>query len=361
MTQWRKWLRDAQVGLFTAFAVIMLVAVLLIGLALAFSYRSEANQRGLAEGRSEAVLMAQTAIGPILNGDSLRRGLNASEMADMRRLVATAFRSGHVLRLRLRDLKGTVEFSNDGSGLLQPANSDNRDEIRSAASGTMVARLTTLNADNARGPRGPGVVEVYLPLVAGVPGRRVGVLEVYLPYSPIKNDVNAGLGRLYRNLIVGLGALYVLLFGISYTVGRRLRKQVRLTTYVGEHDLLTDLPNRSMFQRHVESVLRRGSREGWPTTIAVIDLDKFKAINDALGHQNGDQLLKSLSATMRSQFEDEDSVARLGGDEFGVVLRECVRSRSHLASVESRDRIRGTDQWHPVVGRVQHWLRRRAR
>jgi hypothetical protein len=107
-------------------------------------------------------------------------------------------RSERVLRLRLRDLSGRVVFSEDGSGLHRPANNDNRQEIRTAASGHLVARLTTLDADNPTGPRGPAVVEVYLPQSAGEPSRRVGVLEVYLPYAPIRHDLNTGLAQLYR-------------------------------------------------------------------------------------------------------------------------------------------------------------------
>lgn len=111
--------RDSPVRLFMSFVVVMLVAVLLLGLVLAHSDESEANRRGLAQGRSEAVIMAQTAIGPLLDGRSLRKGLSATENADMKRLVHVAFSSHHVLRLRLRDLSGTVVFSNDGTGLHQ--------------------------------------------------------------------------------------------------------------------------------------------------------------------------------------------------------------------------------------------------
>ena len=56
-----------------------------------------------------------------------------------------------------------------------------------------MGRLTTIDADEPTGPRGPAAVEVYLPLVAGPSAQRVGVLEVYLPYAPIRQDVNAGL------------------------------------------------------------------------------------------------------------------------------------------------------------------------
>lgn len=335
--QLKQRLIDRQIGLFATFALVMLAAVIAIGLVLGLSFRGEASRRGLAEGRSEAVLMSETAVGPIFDGGLLSQGLTPEEFSDMSQLVKRSVRSGNVLRLRLRDLAGNVEFSNDGTGLHQPAINDNRDEIASAASGTTLARLTTLDADNATGPRGPAVVEVYMPLVAGLSNHRVGVLELYLPYAPIRSDVEAGLSRLYRDLAKGLGGLYVLLFAISYIVGRRLRKQVKITTYVGEHDILTDLPNRILFQRQTEAIRGEGLLTAKRTIIAIIDLDRFKEINDTLGHVNGDALLVLLSTAMRTYLPSSCALARLGGDEFGVVFTEDVAVSAFLGGL--RDTI----------------------
>jgi diguanylate cyclase (GGDEF)-like protein len=328
---------DGQIGLFATFALVMLAAVIVIGLVLGLTFRSDASQRGLSEGRAEALLIAETAVGPELNGRPLSEGLSANEVKDMNRLVATSIKNRQVLRLRLRDLAGAVVFSSEKGDSHEPLGHDDDEEVDEAASGTVVARLTTLNADNETGPRGPAAVEVYLPLVAGLSGHRVGVMEIYLPYAPIRNDVNAGLSRLYRYLAVGLGLLYVLLFAISYVVGRRLRKQVKLTQYVGEHDVLTDLPNRSLFQTQVEEELQRARRGGQSTAVAVIDLDRFKEINDTLGPRNGDVLLAQLSSVMRSHLRDASVVARLGGDEFGFAF--SGEADLELSLVQLRDAI----------------------
>jgi diguanylate cyclase (GGDEF)-like protein len=304
-----------------AFATIMLVGVLFLGLVLGLSYRAEATRRGLAQGRSEAVLMAQTAIDPRLNGRPLSDGLSAAEARDMDRIVDTAVDTHQVLRLRLRDLAGNVVYSDDGSGLHSHDNNSDIDEILDAAHGQVVAHITRLNADSDdTGPRGPAAVEVYLPLRAGSPSRLVGVLEVYLPYAPIRADVDAGLDNLYRNLAVGLALLYALLVGISYAVGARLRREVKLNAYMAEHDALTDLPNRALFRQMLEDELDHAQREGQCTMIAIIDLDRFKEINDTLGHLNGDHLLRALSSRMVGHFGSRGAVARLGGNEFGVLM-----------------------------------------
>jgi len=288
-----------------------------LGFALAGSYRSEARQRGVAEGRSEALLVAETAVEPLLDGRPLGDRLSPAETRDLNRLVTQSVRRHNVLRLRLRDLSGNVVFSDDGSGFgVKP-----EDEAIDAAHGTVVARLTHLNTDsNDHGAAGPAAVEVYVPLVAGTPARRVGVLEVYLPYAPINVDVAAGLHQLYRDLALGLGALYLLLFALSVTLSRRLRQQVTRNRFLAEHDLLTELPNRALFHRCAEEAVADAVRRKTHTALAIMDLDRFKEINDTLGHHNGDELLTKLARRLSAFTRPQDAVARLGGDEFGVIL-----------------------------------------
>jgi len=303
--------------LFATYALITAVPVTLLGVLLAASYRSEAQQRGLNVGRSEAVLVARTAVAPLLDGRPLSQGLTDVETGDLHGLVAQAVQRHDILRLRLRDLSARVVFSDDGSGFNQRP----EDEATNAARGVVTARLTRLNSDsNDSGHVGPRAVEVYQPLDAGSPARRVGVLEMYLPYAPIDADVTSGLHTLTRDLVLGLAALYVILFLISVSVSRRLRQQVKANKFLAEHDALTDLPNRALFHQRAESAVARTRRSGTRAAIAIIDLDRFKEVNDTLGHHNGDQLLAQLAVRLAAHVRPQDAVARLGGDEFGIIL-----------------------------------------
>jgi diguanylate cyclase (GGDEF)-like protein/PAS domain S-box-containing protein len=85
------------------------------------------------------------------------------------------------------------------------------------------------------------------------------------------------------------------------------------------HDALTGLPNRVLFRERVTHALRRSSRSGDPLALLLVDLDGFKQVNDTIGHQNGDILLRLLSRRIVARLRDGDTVARLGGDEFAIL------------------------------------------
>ena len=175
------------------YALITSIPVIGLGVVLAGTFRKEADRRGLAEGRREANLIGQITIGPELDGRPLADGVSAGEKADLDGVVHRAIQRGQLLRLRLRDLAGDVVYAEDGSGF----GGEPEDEALDAAHGETVVRLTHLNADSDDdGPTGVAAVEVYVPLSAGSAGRRVGVLEMYLPYAPIARDLEAGLHKL---------------------------------------------------------------------------------------------------------------------------------------------------------------------
>jgi diguanylate cyclase (GGDEF)-like protein len=90
------------------------------------------------------------------------------------------------------------------------------------------------------------------------------------------------------------------------------------------HDHLTGLPNRVLIMDRAEQMLARAHRHSTDIALMFIDLDGFKDVNDTLGHQMGDEILKAVAARFRAVIRKTDTVGRLGGDEF-VVLTECAR------------------------------------
>jgi diguanylate cyclase (GGDEF)-like protein/PAS domain S-box-containing protein len=104
------------------------------------------------------------------------------------------------------------------------------------------------------------------------------------------------------------------------------------------HDALTGLPNRILFHDRIAHGIRVARREGSQLAIAILDLDRFKEINDALGHQSGDLVLQKLGKRLLATARESDTVARLGGDEFGLVF--AVASRAD--AIEAIKRIQRT-------------------
>ena len=106
-------------------------------------------------------------------------------------------------------------------------------------------------------------------------------------------------------------------------------------THQAFHDALTGLPNRSLFADRLDRALTRARRRGdYQYAVLMIDLNKFKGINDTLGHQAGDMLLVEVSRRLMACVRSMDTVARLGGDEFAVILEELKSKKEVMAVVD---------------------------
>ncbi|HLH66406.1 MAG TPA: EAL domain-containing protein [Solirubrobacteraceae bacterium] len=124
-----------------------------------------------------------------------------------------------------------------------------------------------------------------------------------------------------------------------------LLRQARVNEHQALHDPLTGLPNRVLFSERIAQALRQARREGTRLAVALMDLDRFKEVNDSLGHAAGDQLLCEVARRVREVMRASDTVARLGGDEFGLVVPELAGAQDAL----------------PVIARIREALERPIR
>jgi diguanylate cyclase (GGDEF)-like protein/PAS domain S-box-containing protein len=107
-------------------------------------------------------------------------------------------------------------------------------------------------------------------------------------------------------------------------ISERKENEARIRR-LAHHDQLTGLPNRNLLKDRMNHALARVKRHGGRMAVLFVDLDRFKPINDTLGHEAGDQVLKEVASRLVSCVRSSDTVARVGGDEFVVVIEEIMR------------------------------------
>ncbi len=117
--------------------------------------------------------------------------------------------------------------------------------------------------------------------------------------------------------IVAEGARRRVMFLRDITERKAQQEALR---YQATHDVLTDLPNRNLLQERIEEALVAARRQSWSVAFLLLDLDRFKEINDTLGHHVGDLLLRKIARRLEGSIRESDTIARLGGDEFAVLL-----------------------------------------
>jgi diguanylate cyclase (GGDEF)-like protein/PAS domain S-box-containing protein len=133
------------------------------------------------------------------------------------------------------------------------------------------------------------------------------------------------------------------------SVARALSLQM---SHLAHHDALTDLPNRLLLNDRLTQAIELGRRHRRPLAVLFVDLDRFKHINDSLGHVLGDQLLRSVGERLRLCIRSSDTVSRQGGDEFVLVLTEMDQAGN--ATVSAKKVLDAVAEPHHIAGHELH-------
>lgn len=172
--------------------------------------------------------------------------------------------------------------------------------------------------------------------------------ELTLGINQIGGELHTGLQRRIASLtqnhlialagILGSVTILVLLLVREVRRTRRLLAEAREARqrieHLAHHDTLTALPNRRLFQDRLEQALARWRRHGDGLALHLIDLDRFKEVNDSFGHAAGDAVLREAAQRLRACLRDADTLARIGGDELAVVQIEVTRAAEAAALAE---------------------------
>jgi diguanylate cyclase (GGDEF)-like protein len=349
------------------FSVLSFVLIVLAGATLdIFLRQQEVTQlKRMAEDRNVAMTQVfRNALwqefAPMVADTSARPADELRRQAAQRGLyekAALLMRDSDVIKIKVYNPGGLTVFSSDP----KQAGEDKRSNAGfvAAAGGRVVSELTHRNTFDAfEGDKTDiDVISSYVPL--RVKDQQLGVIEVYQNVTPFVRQIDETVQMLWLMIFGVLGLLYLIqLLVVRHaqailrrqgheleSANRDLDRRVQERTadleqamrrlegeiadrrsaeqrldHLAHHDPLTGLPNRLMFNQQLKrsiSVAERGSRQ---LGLLFIDLDRFKDVNDTLGHAVGDELLVAVTQRLAGHLRGGDTLARLGGDEFVCIL-----------------------------------------
>ena len=301
-----------KMSLLAKFGLISALPILALGLVLSHILEVFVRERAILTARQSIEAAARVGVQPHIRGVDLSEGFSEIEYERLDTLL-----HGEVL---LEGAAGEYKIWNRD---LEVVYSADRSELGSKGAGehlvsALAGRTTATERTVRRGGEEVRQLYVFVPIET-IQGRHA-VVQIALPYEPIAEAIQTDARQLQAVLLAGLLLLYLALFRIVADASRRLRKQAKVNEYQAFHDVLTGLANRGLFRDRVQQAIREGGRENRLVALMLMDLDRFKEINDTLGHHKGDQVLQQIAARLNEVLRDTDTVARLGGDEFAVLL-----------------------------------------
>ena len=313
------------------FAVYTAVGLALAAAGILFFVR----QHGIAQAEHavafHARFVADSALRDELRATDFSEPVQGSRRAALDRLFRSDVLVGGTLGATLYGPDGRITYSTDRRRAIG---------AERRATNTVQTSVDTWGDKKALG--------VYVPVRLGAKGPTTGTFALHQDYAPIAEAARNTFVPVAGVLEVALLGLYLSLLPMLSRATRRLRGHFAEIEHQALHDGLTGLPNRDLLRRRIEEALAEARERKSGVSVLLLDLDRFKEINDTLGHQSGDLLLQRLGDRLSSLIRETDTVARLGGDEFAVVSPGAANAEGAIALAE---RIRaGLDEPFALAG-----------
>jgi diguanylate cyclase (GGDEF)-like protein len=285
--------------------------------------------------RLDALSTSRTWVSSLIqNADGLPAVIAGKPPSDRtQQFLNGATQVGDVYRFRIWDTTGQLVFTSDriASGPMPDTLLSQYGQPRAAKILSGAELTESRSGGNAGDPAYFAVS--CLPILKD--GRRLGTFEVYLDQTADKilyehsfflTEIVIALGVLVAGAVPGF---------MVYRKMQEHRAAEAEALFLAEHDTLTSVPNRRGLEERAPGALALARRKGTHSAILLVDLDRFKEINDGFGHAAGDDLLRMFSERLKRTIRAEDIVARLGGDEF-VVLQVGVAQPAGALSLAQR-------------------------
>jgi diguanylate cyclase (GGDEF)-like protein len=302
-----------RLSLLGKFVALSLLATVLLAVAVGSVLHERIERRALGNAEQLTRVIGELTVAPRLSRAQLARPLEPATLDALDAAIARVDSGGGgaIREVKLFTPDERIAYADDRSRIGPVRFSDN---VWRALDGTVTSDVEREQDDEGDVAASP-TLEVYTPVRLRPGGPVEAVLEVYTDYGPTAAAIREDSRALYLVLSFGLGALWLSLFTLVGRASRRLREQAT-------RDPLTGLPNRTSLYDRVGRVGGSVRQFGGLAALLLIDLDRFKEVNDTLGHDQGDALLRDVSARLNSSLRRGDTLARLGGDEFAVLLHD---------------------------------------
>jgi diguanylate cyclase (GGDEF)-like protein len=309
------------------FAVSTCFALALAAAAILMVVRNLVTVQAERAATSQARVIANSGLRGALRPSDFEHPVDASRQAALDTLFQTSVLDEGILLVELYGENGRVTYSTDHRlvGAIAPGQLGH---VREALTGTVRGDATTLPTGAAGSGHPRRVLRTYAPVA--VRGGS-GVVALFQDYKPIEHAAATTFLPTAGVFEAVLILLFVALVPILRRVTVRLRRQMEEIEHRALYDQLSGLPNRTLFRDRLEQAILTARRGAGSATVMFLDIDHFKEINDTLGHETGDVLLKALAARLGEEMRANETLARLGGDEFAILCAGSAEDASLLA------------------------------
>jgi diguanylate cyclase (GGDEF)-like protein len=266
------------------------------------------------------------------------------ELNDLRRDIASLVNGLSVVKVKIYNRRGLTIFSTEDKeiGDSEATNDGFKNSLAGKIENEITHRGTFDPFDGVTADR--DVVSSYVPILPPGEKSSVAVMEIYSDVTQMMTTDERQASELAVVLCASMAGLYLFLGLIVLRAARIMRNMERVKReqdaqihHMAFHDALTDLPNRAAFEQQLDS--RVTTVRAGITGVMALDLDRFKSVNDTLGHQAGDRLLQLAAERLRNCMRDLDAVFRVGGDEFIAVLHNADRTIAEQVAARMVDAL----------------------
>ena len=323
------------------YSLTSLIGVVVVTACLFWTYRGLAERQLVEhEGRANADLTRAFANAVWGNYRSLvvdsagrpREALLADPALPLLRAeVMTKMNGLQIAKIKIYNVDGLTVFSTDETQIGE--NKSGNAGFRQAKAGTVNSQITFREKFDAfEGVlNNRNLIASYVPVRATADAPIEGVFEVYSDVTELLHAQTRAQWQVAGIVLVLLAALYLFLLLVIRKADRIIagqeheravkEGQLRHQAY---HDALTGLPNRAYFSERLSETIALAQRTDQTCALMFVDLDHFKIVNDSLGHEAGDSLLKVVAARVNTCLRESDLLFRMGGDEFAIILPQIA-------------------------------------